>query len=278
MEINNNISSSILQKNLALSQSEVEKSIIKISSGKKISAVEDAANLVLAQTLEAQSRGSEVAIENSQTGMNMLQTADSGLESINENMQRIRELSLQAANGTYSDADKKAIKDEIGQLTDEINRVAKSTSFNKQALLDGSSSDMVLQTGANADEDQNSLNIGDALKSAKSDDLGLISSNDIESSLNDPSDFANYLDTLDNAIQDVTSQRSDIGAYQNRIESNINSLYVTRENLVASQSRITDTDVAAEMSRLTQQQILSSASASLQAQANQIPAIAMTLI
>lgn len=278
MEINNNISSSILQKNLALSKSEVEKSIIKISSGKKISAVEDAANLVLAQTLEAQSRGSEVAIENSQTGMNMLQTADSGLESINENMQRIRELSLQAANGTYSDADRKAIKDEIGQLTDEINRVAKSTSFNKQALLDGSSSDMVLQTGANADEDQNSLNIGDALKSAKSDDLGLISSDDIESSLNDPSDFTNYLDTLDNAIQGVTSQRSDIGAYQNRIESNINSLYVTRENLVASQSRITDTDVAAEMSRLTQQQILSSASASLQAQANQIPAIAMTLI
>lgn len=278
MEINNNISSSILQKNLAISQSEVEKSIIKISSGKKISAVEDAANMVLSQTLEAQSRGSETAIDNSMTGMNMLQTADSGLDSINENLQRIRELSIQAANGTYSDADRKAIKDEIGSLTDEINRVAKSTSFNKQPLLDGSSSNLTIQTGANGDADQNSLNIGDALKSAKSDDLGLISSDNVESSLNTPSDFANYADTLDDAIGNITSQRANLGAYQNRLESNINSLYTTKENLVSSQSRITDTDVAAEMSRLTQNQILSQASASLQAQANQIPAIAMTLL
>jgi len=278
IEINNNVSSSIIKNNLALSQSEVEKSIIKIASGKKLSAVEDAANLILAETLDSQARGSQTAMENSQTGINALQTADAGLGSVNENLQRIRELSVQAANGTYGDDERDAIKNEISALTDEINRVANSTSFNKQNLLDGSSNNLTLQTGTNADSSKNSLNIGDALGSVKTEDLGLLSSDDLKTSLNTSSDFANYIDKIDSAISGVTGQRSNLGAYQNRLESNISSLGTTQENLISSQSRIRDTDIAAEMSKLTQNQILSSASASLLAQANQMPQIAMTLI
>lgn len=275
IEINTNVSSSILQKNLALSQSEVEKSIIKIATGKKLSAVEDAANLILAESMDSQARGSQTASENSETGINALQTADSGLESVNNNLQRIKELSIQGANGTYSDADRQAIKDEIGSLTDEINRVAKSTSFNKQSLLDGSSSNLTLQTGANSGD---SIKIGDALGSVKTDDLGLHNSDKVKTSLNTASDFAGYIDTVDKAISNVTDQRSTVGAYQNRLESNINSLDITKENLISAQSRIRDTDVAAEMSKLTQNQILNSASVSLLAQANQMPSVALSLL
>lgn len=278
LEINTNVSSSIIQRNLALSQSEVEKSILKIATGKKLSAVEDAANLILAETLDSQARGSQVAIENSQTGMNTLQVADSGLESTNENLQRIRELSVQAANGTYGENERQAIKDEISSLTDEINRVADTTSFNGQKLLDGSSTDLTLQTGPNGDASENTINVGDALGSVKADDLGLFSGDAIKTSLNTAADFAGYIDKIDSALSNVTNQRSNIGAYQNRLESNINSMGTTQENLISAQSRIRDTDVAAEMSRLTQNQILNSASASLLAQANQIPNIALSLI
>ncbi|HBG49894.1 MAG TPA: flagellin [Cyanobacteria bacterium UBA9971] len=278
LEINTNVTSSIIQNNLALSQSEVEKSILKIATGKKLSAVEDAANLILAETLDAQARGSQTAIENSQTGINTLQTADAGLESTNENLQRIRELSVQAANGTYGEDERNAIKDEISALTDEINRVANSTSFNKQNLLDGSSSDLTLQTGPNGDPGENTINVGDALGSVKTDDLGLLNSDDVKTSLNTSDDFRSYIDSVDNALSRVTEQRSNIGAYQNRLESNINSMDITSENLIAAQSRIRDTDIASEMSKLTQNQILNSASASLLAQANQIPSIALSLI
>ncbi len=273
-----NISSKILQNNLALSQKEVEKSIVKISSGQKLSAFEDAANLVLSETMEAQARGSETAIDNSLTGMNVLETADSGLGQINDNLQKIRDLSIQAANDTYGEEERAAINKEISSLTEDINRISGSTSFNNKQLLDGSSSDMTIQTGANSDTNENSLKVGDALSSAKSEDLGLLSSTDIETSLNSSSDYREYIDKIDNAIDNVTSQRANIGAYHNRLESNVNSMTIGNENILSAQSRIRDTDVAAEMSKLTQNQILSQASASLIAQANQMPQIALSLL
>ena len=142
-------------------------------------------------------------------------------------------------------------------------------------LLDGSNNNLTLQTGPNSGD---SINIGDALGSVKTDDLGVLSSADVKTSLNTAEDFAGYIDTIDNALNGITSQRSNIGAYQNRLESNINSLDITKENLISSQSRIRDTDVASEMSKLTQNQILNSASVSLLAQANNIPNIALSLI
>jgi len=275
IEVNNNISSSIIQNNLALSRSEMEKSIIKIATGQKLSAVEDAANLILSETLETEARGSQTAIGNSQDGINTLQIADSGLEGVNENLQKIKELSVQAANGTYGEEERNSIKQEISSLTDEINRISKTTSFNGKQLLDGSNTDFTLQTGANSDS---TLNIGDAFGSAKTDDLGLLSGAAINTSLNTSEDFSSYIDQVDGALKQIIDQRSTIGAYQNRIESNINSLSTTNENLVSAQSRIRDTDVASEMSKLTQNQILNNASANLLAQANQIPSIALTLL
>jgi len=278
MEVNNNLISEILQNKLKLSQKDVQDSIVKISTGQKSSAVEDAANFILGQVLESQSRGSQVALENSQTGINTLQVADSGMESINENLQRMRELSLKAANGTNSETDLKAIKSEMSALTDEINRVAKTTSFNDKSLLDGSSLNLTIYTGYNSETSSDSLNIGSALNSVTSKGLGLMDSKEVQKSLNTSEDFLNYVDGVDSAINQVTAQRAAIGANQNALESNINSLDTVRENLLATQSRIRDTDIAAELSRLTQSQILSDASANLIAQANQMPAVAMTLL
>jgi flagellin len=275
IQVNTNLSSELIQGSLKLANKGLEDSIVKLSTGKKLSAMEDAANLILSETLEAKARGNQVASENSQTGINALQTADAGLGSVNENLQRIRELSVQAANGTNGENERKAIQEEISSLTDEINRVAKTTTFNKQNLLDGSNSELAIQAGGSEGD---TVKVGDALSSAKVDDLGLINSKDVKTSLNTSDDFANYIDSIDNALSNVTAQRANIGAYQNRLESNVNSLAVSTENTVAAQSRIRDTDVAAEMAKFTQSQILSNASASLLAQANQAPSIALSLL
>jgi len=262
----NDISSSILQRNLATSSKDIKISFAKLAHGKQSSAVENAASLVISEQMEAQKRGSQEALENALTGMNMLQTADSGLNSINENLQRIRELKIQSENGTLSDRDKEAINQEISSLTSEIDRIAKTTSFNKINLLDGSSMDLEIQVGANSDPETNSKQVGNPLDSATTESLGL-----------DPNS-PDFLKQLDNAIKEVLSRRSEIGALNNGLESTINSLYVRQENLNASQSRIQDTDIALEISKLTQNQILQNASVSLMSQANQTPAIIKLLV
>lgn len=278
IEINTNTTSMMVQNSLSIANSEVAKSIAKISIGKKIGAMEDAANMVLAETLEAQARGSNEAIYNTQTGINMLQTAESGMGSINDNLQRMRELSVQAANGTYGEQERQAIKDEMAQLSSEINRTAKSTSFNKTNLLDGSTSELRLQIGANSEEDTNSIDVGKSLGDMTTDGLGLPTPDDMQTQLNTPDDFAKFIDTVDGAMKNVTKQRSSIGAVQNTLEDTVNRLDVTRQNMLASQSRIRDVDIASEASKLTQNQILQHASTSLLAQANQSPGMALVLV
>ncbi len=264
----NETSSLILQRSLRNASKEIEASMIKISHGKQTKAVENAANLLISEEMEAKRRGSMQAVENAQTGMNMLSTAESGLNSINDNLQRIRELKIQRENGTYNEEDRAAIDAEIGQLTEEIDRVADSTSFNDIKLLDGSAADISLQVGPDGDNESNVLNLGETLGGGvKSSDFGL----------GDPS-APDFLDKLDDAIDTVNSKRADLGAKQNRLESAVNNLFVQNENITAAQSRIIDTDVAAEVSNLTQNQILQNSSASLIAQANQSASIASILL
>lgn len=264
----NETSSSILQRSLAASTKNLQASMLKLSYGQKQSSIEDAANLIISEEMEAQRRGSMQAVENAQTGMNMLSTAESGLSTINDNLQKIRELSIQRANDTYSDEDKAAMDQEISALTAEIDRTAKTTSFNKQALLDGSSSDVNLQIGANSDKETNTINFKGAFD-------GGVSSSDLNIGSPDDPDF---LKNIDNALNDVNSRRSDIGATYNRLDGIVNSLYVQNENITAAQSRIRDVDVATEVSKLTQNQILQSSSATLLAQANQSASIASILL
>jgi len=264
----NGTASLVLQRSLKNASKEIEASMLKLSYGKQTKAVEDAANLIISEEMEAQRRGSMQAAENAQTGINMLSTAESALGSINDNMQRIRELKIQRENGTYGEEDRAAIDAEIGQLTEEIDRVAESTSFNDIKLLDGSNTDVSLQIGPDGDVDTNVLNLGDTLGSGvKTSDFGLGA----------PSE-PDFLDKLDDAINTVNGKRADIGAQQNRLQSAVNNLYVRNENITAAQSRIIDTDVAAEVSNLTQNQILQNSSALLLAQANQSASIASILL
>jgi flagellin len=262
----NDVSSTILQKSFELSSSEATKSIIKLSAGKQTTAIEDAAKLMISEGLESQKRGSMEASENVQEGMNMLSMADSGLSSISDNLQQIKELHLKKQNGTMNDEDKSAIDDQIGALTSEIDRVSKTTSFNKKNLLDGSNSDLTLQIGANSGDKDNTANVGSSLGDASSKALNLDASSP---------DFSK---NLDKALDSVTQRRSQIGALSNTLESTVNSLFTKTENLAASQSTLTDTDVATEASHLTQNQILQKSSLSLMAQANQTPAIAAILV
>lgn len=264
----NETTSMILQRSLASATKSLEASMIKISYGKQVSAVEDAANLIISEEMEAKRRGSQQAIENAQTGMNMLATAEAGLGQVGENLQRIKELSIQRENGTYSDEDRAAIDKEISQLTQEIDRVTESTSFNDIKLLNGESSDVTLQIGADSEAGVNTLNVGEALGSGlKASDMGI----------DDPTS-PDFMVNIDNAIKDISSRRANIGASMNRLDSAISNLSVQNENLTAAQSRIIDTDVAAEVSNLTKSQILQNSSASLMSQANQSASIASILL
>jgi len=262
----NDSTSMIVQRSLANATKETEASMVRLSHGKQTKAVENAANMMIAEGMESQRRGSQQAIQNAQMGMNMLSIAESGLSSIGENVQRIRELTVQRENDTLGEQEKAAINNEIDALTEEIDRTAKSTAYNDTKLLDGSSQDTSLQIGPNSEEGTNTLDIGDALSSVSSSELGL--------DRNAP----DFLDRIDSALTEINSNRSKIGAMTNRLESGINSLSIQTENLTASQSRIRDVDVASEASRLTQSQILQQSSTSLLAQANQSASIASILI
>ncbi len=283
--INTNISANIVQRNMTYATDRIGKSIEKLSTGYKINrASDDAAGLTISEGLRAQSQGSKVAMANAQAGINMLQTAEGDLTIIQENLQRIRDLAVQAANGTYGSSERDAIKAEVGQRLKEITRLADSSAFNKLKLLDGNLSSLSLQLGPNYVANAISLNALDVsapFRAANAVDLGIYSTEDasyLDNKFISTSSAASYISNIDTAINDIATRRSTIGAYQNRLESAVRSLQVKVENLVASDSRIRDVDVAVEAAELTRNQILQQASTSLLAQANQAPSVALSLI
>ena len=277
--VNTNVTSNIVQKNLSAANKAVNNSIERLSTGYKINkAADNAAGLAIAQGFESQSSGTMIAKDNTQHGINLLQTAEGDLDVIQENLQRIRDLSVQAANGTYSTAEKAMLASEARARVAEINRIATISQFSDIKLLDSSAKDITLQVGANTGAD-NQLDISDALIAANASAL--------DASLNDAgikdafktNDGANaFISNVDNAINAVSTARSKIGAYQNRLESTLTSLDVRYENMASSLSTIQDTDVAAEAANLTKSQILQNVSVSLLAQANNNPSVALSLI
>jgi flagellin len=269
MQINNDTTSSLIQRSLKAANKEAVKSIEKLAYGKQTSAIDDAAGSIIADQLETQARGSQEASINVQSGSNLLQMADSDLSTITDNLQKMRELTLQASNGTNGPEQLDAIKSEISSLSDEIDRISKTSSFNNKNLLDGSNTDMSLQIGANSDSTTNSLQIGSALGSASTDSLGIPTGTNLDQALSSPSGSSQMLDSIDKALNTVNERRSSVGAMQNVLDSTLNNLQVTGENLIASESRIRDTDAAKEKSNLIKSQILQNASGSLLTQANQ---------
>ena len=278
--VNTNVTSNVVQRNLTSANSSVNKSIERLSTGFKINrASDDAAGLAIAQGFKSQSSGTLVAKDNTQHGINLLQTAEGDLDVIQENLQRIRDLAVQAANGTYSTSEKAMLANEVKARISEINRLASVSTFSSINLLDGTAgSGLVLQVGANSGEN-NQLNISDALINAKAEALSTdLTDTAVDAAFKTSNGANEYISKIDEAIDKVSSSRSKIGAYQNRLESTLDSLDVRYENMASSLSTIQDTDVASEAAELTKSQILQNVSVSLLAQANQNPSIALNLI
>jgi len=278
--VNTNVSSILVQRSLTNSTNSIQDSLQKLSTGYRINkAADDAAGLTISEGLRAQARGAEVASNNAQTGVNLLQTAEGDLAIIQENLQRIRDLAVQAANGTNGSAERTAIQSEVTQRVTEIDRIANSSTFNGIELLSGGQSTLSLQIGANSTASLNSISITggstNPLAAATASDLGLSA---VSTGFASASAAATFISSVDDAINAVSSRRSTIGSLQNRLESAIESLNIQYENMSASESRIRDVDVADEAATLTKNQILQQSAAQLLAQANQSPSIALSLI
>lgn len=275
--INTNVGALTASRNLTNNTNNLNTSMERLSTGFRINrAADDAAGLTISETLKAQHRGADVAKANAQDGINMLQTAEGDLAVIQENLHRIRDLTVQAANDTNTSADRNAIVSEVDARVKEINRLAGGSKFNNINLLDGSSSSIKLQIGFSSDTSVSQMDIKTPFKDATASGLGI--STAVSTALAKATAAADFLDEVDSAIKTVSTRRSEIGSWQNRLGSTIQSLSITSENIQASESRIRDVDVAKEAASMSKSQILQQASLSLLSQANQAPGLALSLV
>jgi len=276
--INNNIASLIAQKNLRFNTTNLTSSIEKLSSGYRINkASDDAAGLSISESLRSQMRGNTQASGNIQDGVNLLQIAEGGLSVVTDNIQRMRELCIQAANGTNGTTERSAIILEIQARISDIDRIAKSTKFNNIYVLDGSiTSNAKIQCGANSTISTNTIDLAPALQKCTTSSIGITLSDTGATWTAD--NIGTYLNRLDTALSTIMTNRSKIGAYQNRLESTLKSLTIINENVTSAESRIRDLDLAKETANMTKYQILQQASASVLSQANSLPQLALSLL
>jgi len=271
MRINNNIAAQNTYSKLNSASTAQAKSLEKLSSGLRINrAGDDAAGLAISEKMRGQVSGLNQAVSNAQDGINLIQTAEGGLNETHAILNRMRDLTVQSANDTNTVEDRGVIQKEFDQLAKEITRISTTTKFNGKALLDGSE-DFSLQIGANSGEnitvvkakmDATTLTVGTGTTEA--DTVGL----DISTVA---ANFDTVLDAIDAGISTVSTQRATLGATQNRLDHTINNLTTTSENLSAAESRIRDVDMAKEMMNFTKNNILNQASTAMLAQANQMP-------
>ncbi|MGK9269017.1 flagellin Hag [Bacillus inaquosorum] len=302
MRINHNIAALNTLNRLSSNNSASQKNMEKLSSGLKINrAGDDAAGLAISEKMRGQIRGLEMASKNSQDGISLIQTAEGALTETHSILQRVRELVVQAGNtGTQDKAtDLQSIQDEIVALKEEVDGISNRTEFNGKKLLNGTyketgdpttQKDLVFQIGANATQ-QIAVNIenmgASALGIKEADgsiaDLHSVSDIDVTKFADNAPDttdvgFDAQLKIVDDAINQVSTQRAKLGAVQNRLEHTINNLGASSENLTAAESRIRDVDMAKEMSEFTKNNILSQASQAMLAQANQQPQNVLQLL
>ena len=282
--INTNVSSLVAQRNLTNNATKVRSSFEKLASGLRINrAADDAAGLSISETLKTQITGNQKAVANAQDGVNILQIAEGALSVISDNLQRIRELTVQAANDTNATVERTSIASEIAERMKDINRIALSTRGSNVHLLDGSMTTFNLQIGANSDITTNVLDIGPVMGNATCESLGFSTNISLISTcaggaLQSGGSCRTLLTDIDDAITSVSEKRSHLGALQNRLDSTIESLSISIENLKSTNSRIRDLDIASESAKMTQNQILQQSALSILAQANQSPQLALKLL
>jgi len=300
--INTNLPSLNAQRNLSTTNGQLAQAIQRLSSGLRVnSAKDDAAGLAIAERMNAQVRGMNVAQRNANDGISMAQTAESALGKIGDMLQRMRELAVQSANATNSNSDRLALQNEFSQLQAEISRTSSTTMFNGQSILTSTTS-FDFQIGANATtNDQVSIsgvNIIGAATVTGSNDGALaatigtgvnLSSVGTRTTVTSAADYEAYsagagtgalgaIEMIDFALAQVNNARSNFGAAQNRFESVISNLQVASESQAAARSRIMDADFAAETAALTRAQVLQQAGNAMLAQANQLPQNVLQLL
>jgi flagellin len=265
LRIQTNVEAFNAQRHLASTTDKIATAMERLSSGYRINrAADDAAGLSISEKLTAQINGLDQAGRNAQDAVSLVQTAEGSLDEVHEMLQRVRELAVQYKNGTLSASDQQAIQSEVNQLASEIERIGQSVEFNGINLLSGVGT-ITFQVGANDAEiiTVSTISLGQSVGTAA---FGLTA--------NGQSDIQD----IDTAIANVSAQRTKLGAVQNRLEHAMNSLSTYQENLVASESRIKDVDMASEMVEFTKLQVLQQAGTSVLAQANQSSQAVLTLL
>ena len=272
LTINTNIASLNAQRNLNASQGSLATSMQRLSSGLRVnSAKDDAAGLAIAERMNAQVRGMNVAVRNANDGISMSQTAEGALSQVSNSLQRMRELAVQARNSTNSSSDKDSLNKEFTQLQAEINRVLGGTTFNGKHILGADATSLTFQIGANTSAD-------DTITISTSDmtqDTTMTAVTNSSTALSDHTAtsgaIGTVIDNIDAALDNINDTRATFGATQSRFDAIITNLQVGVENQSAARSRIMDADFAAETANMSRAQVLQQAGTAMVAQANQLP-------
>jgi len=275
--VNTNIASLNAQRNLSTSTDSLKTSLQRLSSGLRVnSAADDPAGLAISQTMTMEINGNNQGIRNANDGISMAQTAEGALGQIQNNMQTIRQIAVQAANGTVSDTNRSQLQTEVDQLTQEISRIVQTTNFNGTMLLSGGAS-ITFQVGASGVADNQVVASGLDLTTGMNSyatSLSATGTINITTSAN----ASSVLSALDTDINTVSNDRSQLGAVQNRFQAVVANMANYVQNLQDSRSRIEDTDFASETANLTSNQILQQAGTAILSQANQVPQAALSLL
>ncbi len=274
LRVSTNLSSIAAQRSMTLSQREIGKSFAQLSSGSRITkAADDAAGLSISETLKSTVRGYQQAQRNANDGISMVQVSEGGLGEISNILTRMRELGVQAASDTVGDTERGFIDKEVQQLKSEMQRVAKTTRWGDQNLLDGTGADFAFQVDINNDDFNDRIGFDASQQDSTIDTLGVEGFN-----FADKMDARQALEVLEDAQRTVNGYRANLGAIQNRLISTSENLGVAVENFSAANSRIRDTDVAQSSAELSRNNILLNASVGVLAQANNQPMSALKLI
>ena len=279
LSINTNIASIDAQRNLSASQSSLATSMQRLSSGLRInSAKDDAAGLSIAERMNAQVRGMNVAIRNSNDGISLAQTADGALAQVSNSLQRMRELAVQARNSTNSSSDKDSLNKEFSQLQSEITRVLGGTAFNGKHILGADATTLNFQVGAGTTTDDtvsiktSNMTTDTTMTAVTNTSTAVIDSTATSGAI------GTVIDNIDKAIDDVNDTRATFGATQSRFDSIISNLQSSVENQTAARSRIMDADFATETANMSRANVLQQAGTAMIAQANQQPSQVLSLL
>ncbi|QDK44010.1 MULTISPECIES: flagellin [unclassified Bdellovibrio] len=274
LRIGTNVSALNAQKNLYMTRINADRSMARLASGQRINqAADDAAGLAISENLKGQIRGMRQANRNANDGISLVQVAEGSLNEVSNMLIRLRELGVQASSDTIGNTERKFLDVEYQQLKSEIQRVTESTKFNGYELLNGTGGMIDIQVGVNNDPFQDRISFNAGAANSSLDSLGLTAE-----SVGTKEGAQTSLSLIDGALTSVNAIRANFGALQNRLVSTSNNLLIADENLSAANSRIRDTDVAAETSEMTRNNILLQAGVSVLGQANQSQQLALKLL